>query len=64
MRQIIGLEPQNAVALWFLGLAEHQAGNAGKASALWERLLARLPQKSQERAALAKRIEMLKMKSK
>ena len=64
MRRIIGLEPQNAVALWFLGLAEHQAGNAGKASALWERLLARLPQKSQERAALAKRIEMLKMKSK
>lgn len=64
MRRIIGLDPQNAVALWFLGLAEHEAGNAGKASALWERLLARLPEKSRERAALAKRIEMLKMKSK
>ena len=64
MRRINGFDPRNAVALWFLGLAEHEAGNAGKASALWERLLARLPEKSRERAALAKRIEMLKMKSK
>jgi len=64
MRRIEGLEPQNAVALWFLGLAEHEAGNADKATALWQRLLARLPEKSKERAALAKRIEMLKMKSK
>ncbi|MHA1536935.1 MAG: tetratricopeptide repeat protein, partial [Alphaproteobacteria bacterium] len=64
MRRILGLDATNAVALWFLGLAEHEAGNADKASALWERLLARLPAKSRERAALAKRIEMLKMKSK
>lgn len=64
MRRIIGLDASNAVALWFLGLAEHEAGNASKAAALWERLLARLPEKSRERAVLAKRIEMLKMKSK
>lgn len=64
MRRIIALEPANAVALWFLGLAEHEAGNAAEAAALWQRLLARLPAKSSERAALAKRIEMLKMKSK
>jgi cytochrome c-type biogenesis protein CcmH len=64
MRRIGKLDPENAVALWFIGLAEHEAGNAAKATSLWERLLARLPKDSRDRAALAKRIEMLKMKSK
>ncbi len=63
MRRIKGLDPENAVALWFVGLAEHEAGNVAKAAALWERLLTRLPKDSRDRAALAKRIEMLKMKT-
>ena len=48
---------------WRYGqLAEAEAGNRDAALAHWRRLLARLPKDAPIRAALAKRIEMLKMK--
>jgi cytochrome c-type biogenesis protein CcmH len=62
MRRIHDLDPNNAHALWYLGLAEYEAGNRGRADELWQRLLDRLPKNSRERADLAKRIESLKMK--
>lgn len=62
VRRIHTLQPDHVIGLWFLGVAEYEAGNHEKAAALWSRLLARLPKDAPERAALAKRIEMLKMK--
>ena len=62
MRRIHALKPDHVLGLWFLGVAEYEAGNREKAAALWSRLMARLPKDAPERAALAKRIEMLKMK--
>ncbi|HUT47777.1 MAG TPA: c-type cytochrome biogenesis protein CcmI [Alphaproteobacteria bacterium] len=62
VRRIHALQPDHVIGLWFLGVAEYEAGNRDKAAALWTRLLARLPKEAAERAALAKRIEMLKMK--
>ena len=62
IRRIHALQPDHVIGLWFLGVAEYEAGNRDKAAALWTRLLARLPKEAPERAALAKRIEMLKMK--
>jgi len=62
VRRIHALEPEHVIGLWFLGVAEYEAGNRDKAVALWTRLLARLPKDAPERAALAKRIEMLKMR--
>jgi cytochrome c-type biogenesis protein CcmH len=62
VRRIHALQPDHVIGLWFLGVAEYEAGNHEKAAALWTRLLARLPKDAPERAALAKRIEMLKMK--
>jgi len=62
MKRIHTLEPDHVIGLWFLGMAQYEAGNRGRAAALWTRLLARLPKDAPERAALAKRIEMLKMK--
>jgi cytochrome c-type biogenesis protein CcmH len=62
VRRIHAIEPDHVIGLWFLGVAEYEAGNHEAAAALWTRLLARLPKDAPERAALAKRIEMLKMK--
>jgi cytochrome c-type biogenesis protein CcmH len=64
VRRINALQPDNLIGLWFLGMVEYKAGNHEKAVALWNRVLARLPKDAPERAALAKRIEMLKMKKK
>jgi len=64
VRRIHDLQPDHVIGLWFLGVAEYEAGNREKAARLWTRLLARLPENAPERAALAKRIEMLKMKKK
>lgn len=44
------LEPQHPGALWFLGLAAYQKGEAKQAIAYWERLLKILPPESEESA--------------
>ena len=61
MRTVYGLDDRNPVALWYLGLDHAQAGRRAEAAALWQRLLERLPPNAPERAALAKRLEMLKI---
>jgi cytochrome c-type biogenesis protein CcmH len=61
MRQVYALDDRNPVALWYLGVDHAQAGRKAEAAALWQRLLERLPPNAPERAALAKRLEMLKI---
>ena len=62
MRRIHALDAENGLALYYLGIAEAEAGNRDAALAHWRRLLTRLPKDAPIRGALAKRIEMLKMK--
>lgn len=59
MRKILALSPEHGDALWFVGLAEAEAGNAEEAARLWERLLPRLPAGSPERAEVEKRLAEL-----
>jgi cytochrome c-type biogenesis protein CcmH len=59
-RQILTAAPQNPEALWYVGLAEADAGHAGAAHDLWSRLLAQLPPAAPERDEIAKRIAALK----
>ncbi|MGE5147338.1 MAG: tetratricopeptide repeat protein, partial [Candidatus Eiseniibacteriota bacterium] len=61
MRQVYALDDHNPVALWYLGVDHAQNGRRAEAAALWQRLLERLPPNAPERAALAKRLEMLKI---
>lgn len=61
MHQVYALDDQNPVALWYLGVDYAQNGRRAEAAALWQRLLERLPPNAPERAALAKRLEMLKI---
>ena len=49
MRDILALQPDHPVALWYLGLAEMEAGNREAARELWRRLLERLPPDAPER---------------
>ena len=60
MRRILALDPNHGDALWFIGLAEAQAGNKDAAAALWEKLLARLPSESREHAEVRQRLDSLK----
>lgn len=60
MRRILDLDPNHGDALWFVGLAEAEAGRRAAAVALWQRLVERLPAGSQERQEVQTRIERLK----
>ncbi len=60
MRRILALEPSYADALWFVGLAEIEAGNRAAAIALWERLAQRLPADSSEGREVRARLERLR----
>ena len=55
-REILAAEPKNQEALWYVGIAEADAGRADKARELWSQLLAQLPEKSPERSAVEQRI--------
>jgi cytochrome c-type biogenesis protein CcmH len=59
LRRILTLAPDHADALWFVGLAEAQAGNTAQAKEMWSRLLALLPQDAPERAEIQQRIDGL-----
>lgn len=56
MRKVDALEPGNAVAAFFLGMAAWQAGDREKAESHWAALLAKLPAGTPERAEIEKRI--------
>lgn len=59
MQAIEGLDPGHPEALWFLGVADVQAGRPGEAAARWRRLLAQLPPDSEGRALVARELEAL-----
>ncbi|MBV9555434.1 MAG: c-type cytochrome biogenesis protein CcmI [Alphaproteobacteria bacterium] len=60
MRQILGAEPQNAEALWYVGLAEAAAGHKDKAQDLFTKLLAQLPADAPARLEVEQRLAALK----
>ncbi|MCX7353346.1 MAG: c-type cytochrome biogenesis protein CcmI [Alphaproteobacteria bacterium] len=60
MRRVDSLEPGNAVAAFFLGMAAWQAGDKPKAETYWKSLLAKLPAGTPERAEVERRIEEIK----
>lgn len=61
MRHILDLDPNNGDALWFVGMAEADAGHRDTAIALWQRLIARIPQdQTKARDAIQAEIDRLK----
>lgn len=57
MRRMLALRDDHADALWFVGLAELQAGNRTRAIELWTRLLALLPADSAEAREIRSQLE-------
>jgi cytochrome c-type biogenesis protein CcmH len=63
MRHILDLDATNGDALWFVGLAEAEAGHRETAAALWQRLLAEIPpDQPKARNAVQGAIDKLKQK--
>jgi cytochrome c-type biogenesis protein CcmH len=60
MRQILGAEPQNAEALWYVALAEAAAGHKDTAADLFNKLLAQLPADAPARQEVEDRLAALK----
>jgi cytochrome c-type biogenesis protein CcmH len=63
-RQVLDADPQNAEALWYVGIAEAEAGQAQNAHDLWTRLLAQLPAEAPIRQQVQARIAGLKLDAK
>jgi cytochrome c-type biogenesis protein CcmH len=61
LRQVLDAEPQNAEALWYVGLAEAAAGHAQNAHDLWTRLLAQLPADAPVRQQVQEHLAALKL---
>ncbi len=59
LKEVIGLDARNPDALYYLGLAEAQAGRKAEAKEYWSRLLGTLPEGSPERAGLQKQMDGL-----
>lgn len=57
MRRVLELAPDNLEALWFVGQAEADSGNTGRARELLERAYALIPEDSPDRATLRQRID-------
>jgi cytochrome c-type biogenesis protein CcmH len=60
-RQVLDADPQNAEALWYVGIAEASAGHAQTAHDLWTRLLAQLPADAPVRQQVQDRLAALKL---
>jgi len=59
LRDVLAANPQNRKALWYVGLAEAEAGHAEAAFDLWTRLLAILPTDAPERREVEQRLVAL-----
>ena len=59
MRRVLALDPQNPMALFYLGQAAAQAGDAAAARRHWQLLLARVPVDAPERAQIQRLLEQL-----
>jgi cytochrome c-type biogenesis protein CcmH len=61
LRQVLASEPQNAEALWYVGLAEATVGHDQTAHDLWTKLLAQLPANAPARKEVEQRLGALKL---
>ncbi len=61
MRKVLALDRENALALWYVGLAEVEAGRSEQAAVHWRALLERMPADAPERAKVEKRIRALEL---
>ena len=59
MRRVLALDPQNPMALFHLGQAAVQAGDAAAARAHWQLLLAQVPASAPERAQIQRLLDQL-----
>jgi cytochrome c-type biogenesis protein CcmH len=59
MRRVLALDPQNPAALFYVGQAAAQAGDAAAARAHWQRLIAQVPPDAPERAQIQRMIDQL-----
>jgi cytochrome c-type biogenesis protein CcmH len=59
MRRVLALDPQNPAALFYLGQAAAQAGDAAAARAHWQRLIAQVPADAPERAQSQRLLDQL-----
>jgi cytochrome c-type biogenesis protein CcmH len=57
MKEILSINPQSPDALYYMGIAELQAGRADKARELWKRLLALLPADSPAKPEIERMID-------
>jgi cytochrome c-type biogenesis protein CcmH len=64
LRKLLAKDPNNALALFYLGLAEAEAGNKAEAAAHWKKLLARLPPDAPIRELIQKRLAALGVEEK
>ncbi|MDR3436653.1 tetratricopeptide repeat protein [Telmatospirillum sp.] len=59
MREVLDIDPTNGSSLYYVGLAESEAGHSSQARELWGKLLASLPADDPRRVDLNKRLEAL-----
>jgi len=59
LRKLLARDPDNALALFYLGLAEAEAGNKAEAAAHWRKLLEKLPADAPVRDIVKKRLAAL-----
>jgi cytochrome c-type biogenesis protein CcmH len=59
LRRLIAADPDNALALFYLGVAEAEAGNKDEARRLFTRLLQRLPADAPVRGIVERRLKAL-----
>jgi cytochrome c-type biogenesis protein CcmH len=64
MRTVLGAEPKNPEALWYVGVAEEAAGHKDAANELLTRLLAQLPAGAPARKQVEDRLAALKGEAK
>jgi cytochrome c-type biogenesis protein CcmH len=59
MRRVLALDPQNPLALFYLGQVAAAAGDAATARTHWQRLLAQVPASAPERAQIQRLLDQL-----
>ncbi len=59
LQRLLQADPENAMALWLLGVAAHADGREEDAAGLWNRLLPQLPPDSDERRLLQERLDAI-----
>ena len=60
MGDVLAIDGNNPNALYFLGVAESQAGRPQKARELWKRIMDQLPPDSEDRVELQRQMDGLK----